>query len=154
MVHRLTRLRSSRPSKACPQHLSPVPTHQVCGTGPLRTRNPTDASRDFTHQLTTGGTLELPIPPIALTGSTSDPGAGHCAPGAEVASLPREPGTRIAPGPREDGQKVETVGSTCFSPREPGTRIAPGPREDGRKVETVGTGSADRAWISRRRSHS
>ena len=48
-----TRFRFFSPSMACPQHLPPVPTHQVYSTGPLRTRTPTDANGDFPHQLTT-----------------------------------------------------------------------------------------------------
>ena len=46
---RVTRLRSSSRSMACPQHLLPSTTHQVCAKGPLRTRTPTDDNRGLSE---------------------------------------------------------------------------------------------------------
>ena len=87
-----------------------------------------------TNWLANGGTLELSTPPIALTGSTSDPYTDRCALGAGATSLPPGPGVRSTPNPRDDGRVIDAVG---FSPLEPGARSTRSPREDGRVDATV-----------------
>ena len=60
VAHRPTHLRSSSPSKACPQYL---PTHQGCATGPLRTRTPTDASRGLSARADYPTAVRVHFPP-------------------------------------------------------------------------------------------
>ena len=45
VAQRPMRLRPPSLSNACPPHLPPVPTHQVCATAPIRPGTPTDANR-------------------------------------------------------------------------------------------------------------
>lgn len=81
LARRPTRSRSFSPSKAHPQRFPPAPRPKVCARGSHRTPTPLYARRGRSAP-TDGGTFELFIPPITLTGSASDPRNDRCSLGA------------------------------------------------------------------------